>query len=62
MDRRIMIIGGSGSGKSTLARTIGGLTGLPVIHIDPMYWAPGWVQRSPEETRALSLAAAPSWS
>lgn len=56
--RRIMIIGGSGSGKSTLARDLGALTGLPVIHIDPMYWAPGWVQRPVEETRALSLAAA----
>ena len=56
--QRIMIIGGSGSGKSTLARAIGGLTGLPVVHIDPMYWAPGWVAWPPEQTRALSLAAA----
>lgn len=56
--QRIMILGGSGSGKSTLARQIGAITDLPVIHIDPMYWAPGWVQRPPEETRALSLQAA----
>lgn len=56
--QRIMILGGSGSGKSTLARQIGAITGLPVVHIDPMYWAPGWVPRSAEETRALSLAAA----
>jgi adenylate kinase family enzyme len=56
--QRIMIIGGSGSGKSTLARQIGAAMGLPVVHIDPMYWAPGWAQRPAEETRALSLAAA----
>ncbi len=56
--RRIMIIGGSGSGKSTLARQIGAVSGLPVVNIDPMYWAPGWVQRPLAETRALSLAAA----
>lgn len=56
--QRIMIIGGSGSGKSTLARQIGALSGLPVVHMDPFYWAPGWEQRPEAETRALSLAAA----
>ncbi len=56
--QRIMIFGGPGSGKSTLARQIGALAGLPVVHIDPMYWAPNWVQREADETRALSLAAA----
>ncbi|WP_420959576.1 DNA topology modulation protein FlaR [Brucella sp. IR073] len=56
--KRIMIIGGAGSGKSTLAREIGERLGLPVIHIDPMYWKPGWVQRTPEETTALALEAA----
>jgi len=55
--KRVMIIGGSGSGKSTLARKIGGVTGLPVVHIDPMYWKPGWVQRAKEETRRLVLEA-----
>ncbi len=52
-----MIFGGSGSGKSTLARKIGEITGLPVIHIDPMYFRPGWVHRPKAETRALVLEA-----
>ena len=56
--KRVMIIGGSGSGKSTLAVRLGEITGLPVIHIDPMYWKPGWVQRDAAETRALVLEAA----
>jgi len=55
--KHVMIIGGSGSGKSTLARKIGAATGLPVVHIDPMYWKPGWVQRPKAETRALVLGA-----
>jgi len=55
--KRVIVFGGSGSGKSTLARQIGAITGLPVIHIDPMYWKPNWVQRSKEETRTLVLAA-----
>ncbi|HEX8580076.1 MAG TPA: topology modulation protein [Allosphingosinicella sp.] len=50
---RIMIIGQPGSGKSTLARTLGDLTGLPVIHIDKIHWRPGWVERSKAEKTRL---------
>lgn len=55
--QRIMIIGGAGSGKSTLARLLGEKTGLPVIHIDRLYWQSGWRLRDREETRAMILAA-----
>lgn len=56
--KRVMIYGGSGSGKSTLAQKLGGVTGLPAVHIDPMYWKPGWVQRDNAETHAMVLEAA----
>lgn len=56
--KRIMIVGASGSGKSTLARKLGARLGLPVIHIDPFYFRPGWVQRPREETNRLACEAA----
>jgi len=39
--KRVMIIGCGGSGKSTLARQLGEKTGLPVIHLDQIFWSPG---------------------
>lgn len=41
--RRIVVIGSSGAGKSTFARRLGAVTGLPVTHIDQLFWQPGWV-------------------
>ncbi len=40
---RIAVIGCSGSGKSTLSTTLSHITGLPVVHLDRLYWRPGWV-------------------
>ena len=44
-----MIIGCGGAGKSTLARQLGEKTGLPVVHLDKLFWKPGWVSLSREE-------------
>ena len=38
---RVMIIGCGGAGKSTLARKLGKKTGLPVVHLDQIWWGPG---------------------
>ena len=47
---RVMIIGCGGAGKSTLARALGEKTGLPVVHLDQIWWAPGnWKHLSREE-------------
>ena len=47
--KRVIIIGCGGAGKSTLARQLGALTGIPVIHLDKLFWKPGWVERTAEE-------------
>jgi adenylate kinase family enzyme len=44
---RVVILGCSGSGKSTLARRLGEMTGLPVVHLDALFWEPGWKESEP---------------
>lgn len=46
---RITIIGSGGAGKSTLSVELGQLLGLPVVHLDSLYWTKGWVNRSEDE-------------
>ena len=46
---RILIIGCGGAGKSTLARQLGERLNLPVVHLDKLFWKPGWVEESQEE-------------
>ncbi len=41
--KRVAISGCGGTGKSTLARRLGKITGLPIYHLDSLYWKPGWV-------------------
>lgn len=50
--QRIMIIGCSGTGKSTLARRLGDRLGLPVVHLDALFWEPGWKQARTEVFQA----------
>jgi adenylate kinase family enzyme len=61
--KRIVILGCSGSGKSTLARRLGERLGLPVVHLDPLYWRPGW--RKPDaagfRARVAAAVAGDAW-
>ncbi|RUZ78327.1 AAA family ATPase [Mesorhizobium sp. M7A.F.Ca.US.006.01.1.1] len=50
--QRIVILGNAGSGKSTLARQIGERLHLPVVHLDKLFWGPGWSKPETEIFRA----------
>lgn len=53
---RVLVIGSPGAGKSTLAHQLAARTDLPLVHLDRMFWLPGWVERDRDEGRA-ALAA-----
>jgi len=51
--KRIAVIGPAGAGKSRLARRLADATGIEVIHLDALYWQPGWVPTPEAEWEAL---------
>src|SRR5215472_7653599 len=42
--KKILVIGPGGSGKSTLASRLSEMLGIRVIHLDSLYWHPGWIE------------------
>jgi len=54
--QRVAILGAGGSGKSDLARQIAARTGLPVTHLDVLFWREGWTPAPTDEATA-KLAA-----
>ncbi len=44
-----MVIGCCGAGKSTMSRKIHSITGLPLIHLDQIFWSAGWVEPDRDE-------------
>ena len=47
--KRILIIGNAGSGKTTFAKKLAEKTGLPLIHLDRLYWCGNWEHLSRDE-------------
>jgi adenylate kinase family enzyme len=65
--RRIAVIGCGGAGKTTLANELGLRLGLPVLHVDGLYWQErpgiGRVESTPEEWRQIhdEMIAGEQW-
>ena len=61
--RRVVILGNSGSGKSRLARALGVRLGLPVVHLDPLYYGPDWAHGDAEvfRRRVRDALAGEAW-
>jgi adenylate kinase family enzyme len=51
--KRILIIGSGGAGKSTLAPRLGEKMGIEVVHLDKLFWNPGWVPTAKDEWREI---------
>jgi adenylate kinase family enzyme len=61
--QRVLVIGCGGSGKSTFAAHLAGRLGLPLVHLDALFWRPGWVE-TPREQWAETVArviSGPAW-
>ena len=58
-----MVIGVGGAGKSTFARRFAQVTGLPLIHLDRLFWKPGWVETPRDEwvSTMRQITSQPSW-
>jgi adenylate kinase family enzyme len=52
--RKVIVIGSGGAGKTTFAGRLGERLGLEVIHLDRLYWHPGWV-KTPKDVWRLRV-------
>jgi adenylate kinase family enzyme len=61
--KRVLVIGSPGAGKSTLAAELARRSGLPLYHLDQLYWQPGWIEPDLDQWRASleALLDQPRW-
>jgi adenylate kinase family enzyme len=61
--RKIVVVGCGGAGKSTFARALGARLGLPVTHLDRLFWRPGWQATEERAWREIQrgLVARDAW-
>jgi adenylate kinase family enzyme len=61
--RRIIVVGSPGSGKTSLSLELGRKLGLSVVHLDVLYWRPGWIEseRHDFRRRVADVIAGDAW-
>lgn len=61
--KRALVVGSPGSGKSTFSKALAARTGLPLTHLDDLYWERGWtkVDRALWTARLDAALAGESW-
>lgn len=61
--KKVLVIGSSGAGKSTFSRVLSEKTGLPLIHLDRLFWKPNWVETDKSEWKEIlaDALAGDSW-
>jgi adenylate kinase family enzyme len=61
--KKVLVIGSGGAGKTTFSKHLASRTGLPLTHLDQLFWHPGWVPTPDEEWDRLiaQLIARDSW-
>ena len=42
--KKVLVIGSGGAGKTTLAKLLAARLDIELIHLDSIYWKPGWVE------------------
>ena len=60
---RIIVLGRSGAGKSTFTRMAAKRLALPAIHLDQLYWQPGWAEGDQDAflTKVADVAKQDRW-
>lgn len=61
--QRVLVLGPGGAGKSVLSRELAGITGMPLVHLDREYFAPGWEKPTSDlwHARIADLLAGDVW-
>lgn len=60
---KVLVIGNTGAGKTTFSQALHEKTGLPLVHLDKLYWCGQWEHVSREEFDAAleNELAQPAW-